>query len=117
MFVCLFYLYFAGEIYSIDPSGCSSRYLGTAAGRNRPAAKTELEKLSLSSLSPQELGEELIRILMVLQEERQTEDKVEFEVSSLSIKEGEPVYELWVPDRVAAAVNKAKDAIEAMESD
>lgn len=111
------YKQFKGEVYSIDPSGCCSRYSGTAAGQNRPSAKTELEKLPLAELDVQTLGEELARVLMVLREEGQAEGKVELEVGSLSLKNGAPVFELWDTDRVAAAVAKARQAIEAMESD
>lgn len=111
------YKQFKGEVYSIDPSGCCSRYSGTAAGQNRPSAKTELEKLPLAEMDAQALGEELTRVLILLREEGQAEGKVELEVGSLSLKNGAPVFELWDTDRVAAAVAKAKQAIEAMESD
>ncbi|OEH78106.1 proteasome subunit alpha type-3 [Cyclospora cayetanensis] len=106
-----------GEVYSIDPSGCCSRYWGTAAGQNRPSAKTELEKLPLSELDPEGLGDELARVLLVLREEGQSEGKTEIEIGSLSIQGGQAVFGLWDSERVAAAVTKAKQAIEAMESD
>lgn len=119
--VCLFclelWLFAAGEVYSIDPSGCCSRYSGTAAGQNRPSAKTELEKLPLSRLEPQALGEELARVLLMLREEGQSDGKVEIEVGSLSLRDGAPVFELWDTERVNTAINKAKEAIEAMDSD
>ncbi|KAL8452622.1 hypothetical protein Emag_002297 [Eimeria magna] len=111
------YKEFKGEVYSIDPSGCCSRYSGTAAGQNRPSAKTELEKLNLMELNPQALGEELTRILVMLKEDGLAESKVELEVGSLRLENNQAVFELWAPDRVAAAATKAKQAIEAMESD
>lgn len=111
------YKQFKGEVYSIDPSGCCSRYTGTAAGQNRPSAKTELEKLPLQELDTQGLGEELARMLLVLREEGQAEAKTELELGALCLKEGKPVFELWDAERVEAAVQKAKQAIEAMESD
>lgn len=115
--MCAWCIFVTGEIYSIDPSGCCSRYSGTAAGRNRPSAKTELEKLALKDMDASTLGQELARVLLMLREEGQSDSRIELEIGSIELKEGVPSFELWSQERVASAVVKAKEAIDAMDSD
>eukprot|EP00475_Leptophrys_vorax_P038737 TRINITY_DN6890_c0_g1_i4.p1 TRINITY_DN6890_c0_g1~~TRINITY_DN6890_c0_g1_i4.p1 ORF type:complete len:292 (-),score=25.73 TRINITY_DN6890_c0_g1_i4:64-939(-) len=42
------------QLYAIEPSGVSYRYYGTALGKGKQAAKTEIEKLKLSDMTCRE---------------------------------------------------------------
>eukprot|EP00850_Spirogloea_muscicola_P017234 SM000146S00954 [mRNA] locus=s146:121896:124517:+ [translate_table: standard] len=42
------------QLYMIEPTGVSYRYFGTAIGKGRQAAKTEIEKLKLSEMTCRE---------------------------------------------------------------
>eukprot|EP00243_Klebsormidium_subtile_P004541 TRINITY_DN18580_c0_g1_i1.p1 TRINITY_DN18580_c0_g1~~TRINITY_DN18580_c0_g1_i1.p1 ORF type:complete len:250 (+),score=56.12 TRINITY_DN18580_c0_g1_i1:255-1004(+) len=42
------------QLYAIEPTGISHRFFGTAIGKGRQAAKTEIEKLKLSEMTCRE---------------------------------------------------------------
>jgi 20S proteasome subunit alpha 7 len=42
------------QLYAIEPTGVSHRFFGTAIGKGRQAAKTEIEKLKLSEMTCRE---------------------------------------------------------------
>lgn len=50
-------------LYLVEPNGVSQRYFGTAVGKGRQAAKTEVEKLKLGEMSCQEALLEVSKIL------------------------------------------------------
>jgi len=51
------------KLYMIDPSGVSYGYYGVAVGKNKSAAKTEIEKLKLNDLTCREAVKEVAKIL------------------------------------------------------
>jgi len=61
-------------LYCVEPSGLSYQYKAWAIGRNRQAARTEIEKLAgegLEELSLKQLLNEAIRILLTVRDEKQ----------------------------------------------
>ncbi|PRP76351.1 proteasome alpha 3 subunit-like [Planoprotostelium fungivorum] len=50
------------QLYTIDPSGISYGYYGTAVGKAKQAAKGELEKLKLSEMTAREAVKEIARM-------------------------------------------------------
>eukprot|EP00730_Choanoeca_flexa_P018178 TRINITY_DN8825_c0_g1_i2.p1 TRINITY_DN8825_c0_g1~~TRINITY_DN8825_c0_g1_i2.p1 ORF type:complete len:255 (+),score=64.00 TRINITY_DN8825_c0_g1_i2:182-946(+) len=65
------------QLFMIEPSGVSWGYYGTALGKNKQAAKAEIEKLKLEEMSARELVKEAARIIYATHDE--TKDK-EFEL-------------------------------------
>jgi len=57
------------EMYMIDPSGVYHGYLGCAIGKAKQAAKTEMEKLTLSSMTCRELIKEAAKIIYIVHDE------------------------------------------------
>ncbi|KAL7304884.1 hypothetical protein TKK_0002689 [Trichogramma kaykai] len=57
------------EMYMIDPSGVSHGYTGCAIGKAKQAAKTEIEKLKLSTLDHISLVKEAARIIYLVHDE------------------------------------------------
>ncbi|XP_058795733.1 proteasome subunit alpha type-3 [Phymastichus coffea] len=57
------------EIYMIDPSGVSYGYSGCAIGKAKQSAKTEIEKLRLSTMDHNELVKEAARIIYLIHDE------------------------------------------------
>jgi len=51
------------KLYMVDPSGVSYGYYGASIGKNKSAAKTEIEKLNLKELSCKEAIVEVSKIL------------------------------------------------------
>ncbi|KAK0090362.1 hypothetical protein PV325_001136 [Microctonus aethiopoides] len=56
-------------MYMIDPSGVSYGYFGCAVGKAKQSAKTEIEKLKLSSMTCKELVKEAARIIYLVHDE------------------------------------------------
>ena len=50
------------KLYMIEPSGVSWGYFGCAIGKNKSAAKTEIEKLNLDNLTCREAINELSKM-------------------------------------------------------
>lgn len=50
-------------LYLVEPNGVSQRYFGTAVGKGRQAAKTEVEKLKLGEMTCREALLEIAKIL------------------------------------------------------
>lgn len=50
-------------LYLVEPNGVSQRYFGTAVGKGRQAAKTEVEKLKLGEMTCREALLEVAKIL------------------------------------------------------
>jgi 20S proteasome subunit alpha 7 len=57
------------EMYMIDPSGVSYGYYGCAIGKAKQSAKTEIEKLKLSTMDSNELVKEAARIIYLVHDE------------------------------------------------
>ncbi|KAL1461168.1 hypothetical protein WDU94_013094 [Cyamophila willieti] len=57
------------SLYVVDPSGVSHGYFGCAIGKAKQNAKTEIEKLKLSTLSMEQLAKEAARIIYVVHDE------------------------------------------------
>ncbi|KAF5274303.1 hypothetical protein FQR65_LT04421 [Abscondita terminalis] len=57
------------SMYLIDPSGVSYGYHGCAVGKAKQAAKTEIEKLKLTSMNTQELIKEAAKIIYLVHDE------------------------------------------------
>ncbi|CAJ0931407.1 unnamed protein product, partial [Mesorhabditis belari] len=58
-----------GKIFLIEPSGLSYEYRAWAVGKNRQAAKAEIEKLKLDELEMDQLVKEAVRIIMAIRDE------------------------------------------------
>lgn len=57
------------QLYMIEPSGNANRFFGAAIGKSRQAARTEIERLDLASLSCREAVKEIMKILLGLRED------------------------------------------------
>jgi len=57
------------QLYMIEPSGVNFRFFGAALGKGRQGAKTEIEKLDLSTLTCRAALKEVARIIHTLHEE------------------------------------------------
>uniref|UniRef100_A0AC35TJU2 Proteasome subunit alpha type n=1 Tax=Rhabditophanes sp. KR3021 TaxID=114890 RepID=A0AC35TJU2_9BILA len=57
------------SLYFVDPTGLRYKYFAWAAGKHKQAAKTEMEKLKLSTLTVEEAVKEAAKILLTLREE------------------------------------------------
>jgi 20S proteasome subunit alpha 7 len=51
------------QLYSVDPSGVSYRYFATAIGKGKNGAKSQLEKLDLTTLTAREAVIEAAKVL------------------------------------------------------
>jgi len=102
------------QMYMIDPSGVCHGYKGCAIGKAKQAAKTEMEKLAISSLSCKELVREAAKIIYVVHDE--VKDKA-FELELSWVGKHTDGYHVRVPDDIFADAEKfAKDSL-AEESD
>lgn len=101
------------SLYMVEPSGNQFKYYGCAAGKGRQGAKTEIEKLDLSSVTCEEGVKICARIVHTLFEEGK--DKP-FELEMGWLSEGTGWEFQAVPaDVVKAAEAKAKAEIEEAE--
>lgn len=57
------------ELYLLEPSGTAHRYFGTVVGKGKQAARTELERLDLASLTCVEAVAAMCKIFYKLREE------------------------------------------------
>lgn len=105
------------QLYSIEPSGVAFRFSGTAIGKGRQSAKTEIEKLKLSEMTCREGVMHVARIIHNARDEQK--DKV-FELElSWCCEESGRLFKRVPEDLVAAADAAAKadeDDEDAMES-
>ena len=101
-------------LYCCEPSGISNRYFGTAIGKGKMGAKTELEKLKLEEMTCEELSKQLVKIIHYIHDE--VKDK-EFEVEiswtgavangkhkTLSAEQVHG-YEMWAKDQLEAEMD------------
>lgn len=101
------------ELYLVEPSGIVQRYYGTALGKARQSAKTEIEKLSLETMTCREAVKAAAKIIHQVHDE--SKDK-QFELEMTWIGPESNYEHKRVPaDFVAEAEAEAKAAIEAMD--
>ncbi|XP_046981681.1 proteasome subunit alpha type-3 [Schistocerca americana] len=99
-------------MFMIDPSGVSYGYYGCAVGKAKQAAKTEIEKLKLSSISIKDLVKDAAKIIYLVHDELK-DKQFELELSWVgNVTKG--LHER-VPAPVFAEAEKAAKA--AMEDD
>lgn len=101
------------EMYNIDPSGVAYGYYGSAIGKAKQAAKTEIEKIKMKDMSIKDLVKEVAKIIYVVHDE--VKDKsFELELSWVGeVTEGR--HQVVPADVFAEAEKYAKAALE--ESD
>jgi len=98
------------KLYSIDPSGTSYGFWGCAAGKAKQAAKTEIEKLDLKSMSCKDLINEAAKIIYMVHDE--VKDKMfEMELSWVT-KDTNGIHQKVPAKVLEAAENFAKAALE-----
>jgi 20S proteasome subunit alpha 7 len=102
------------SLHMIEPSGVAYRYVATAIGKNRAAAKSELEKLKFDRLTCEQAVAEVARILTKLHDDIKDKD-FELELSWVKTSDAKHVA---VPKAVREnALKLAKSAKEAEERD
>eukprot|EP00271_Cylindrocystis_brebissonii_P014592 TRINITY_DN35990_c0_g1_i1.p1 TRINITY_DN35990_c0_g1~~TRINITY_DN35990_c0_g1_i1.p1 ORF type:complete len:252 (+),score=47.98 TRINITY_DN35990_c0_g1_i1:143-898(+) len=105
------------QLYMVEPSGVSYKYFGTAIGKGRQAAKTEIEKLKLKEMTCREGVKAVAKIIYSVHDE--AKDKA-FELElGWACEESNRLYQR-VPDALfeeaKAAAVAAKEA-EDMDAD
>jgi len=98
------------QLYMIEPSGVSYRYFAQAIGKHRQGCKTELEKLTLSTITCREAVKEIARIMYNLHDE--VKDKT-FELEMTWISDESKRLHVSVPDNLRDdAIRAAREAKE-----
>ncbi|XRB02229.1 proteasome subunit alpha 7 [Pycnococcus provasolii] len=101
------------QLYLVEPNGVVQRFYGTALGKARQSAKSEIEKLDLSSMSAKEAVKAAAKIIYQVHDE--SKDK-KFELEMTWIAPETDYEHRRVPaDMLAEAEAEAKAAIEAMD--
>merc|ERR1712087_137723 len=103
------------QLYSVDPSGLSYRFLATAVGKNKNAAKSALEKLGLTTLTCRAAVVEVAKILYS-QHDPAKDKPLEIELSWVC-DETKRLHQLVPAALKAEAEATAKAAREAMDED
>jgi len=97
------------QLYTVDPSGIAWGYLGSAVGKAKQAAKTEIEKLKLKDMTCRELIKEAAKIIYVVHDE--VKDK-NFELQLSWVCEESGGRHQYVPHDIHAEAEKyATDAL------
>jgi 20S proteasome subunit alpha 7 len=105
------------EMYCIEPSGVSFGYFGCATGKAKQAAKTEIEKLKLESLSVRDLLNEGAKIIYRVNEDSSDSDtKFKLELSWVG-KETKGIHQLCPVNLYDEAKIAATEAMEQGDSD
>lgn len=103
------------QLYHVEPSGIAYRYFGTAVGKGRQAAKTEIERLKLDEMTSREAVMQVAKILYQVHDE--AKDK-EFELElSWVCDESNRLHEKVPAELQAAAEAFAKQALEDNDMD
>jgi len=103
------------QLYSVDPSGVSYRYFATAIGKGKNGAKSQLEKLDLTTLTAREAVTEAAKVIYS-QHDPSKEKPIELEISWVC-DESNKLHQLVPPTLHAEAVAAAKAYREAMDED
>ena len=103
------------QLYALDPSGTSYRFFATAIGKGKNGAKSQLEKLDLTTLTCREAVMEAAKV--VYSQHDPAKDKpIELEISWVC-DETNRMHQLVPPELHAAAEQGAKDFRAAMDDD
>jgi len=101
------------SLYVVEPSGVFYGYNGAAVGKGRQLAKTELEKLDLSSLTTREAVYEAARIIHLVHDDTREKD---FELEMSWIGDETNGVHLPVPEELLKEADaRAKAALEDFE--
>lgn len=105
------------EMYSIETSGVSFGYFGCATGKAKQAAKTEIEKLKLESLSTKDLLAEAAKVIYRVNEDASDSDtKFKLELSWIG-KDTNGVHQICPLNLYNEAKAAATAAMEQGDSD
>jgi len=105
------------SLFTIDPSGMVYKYSGTAVGKGKQAAKTEIEKLLAKGSESLTCAETLVQVARILHKVHDEKDK-DFELEASWICPASGYEHAAVPsDTLKAAETEAKRLIEAEEQD
>jgi 20S proteasome subunit alpha 7 len=102
-------------LHAIDPSGISYRYFATAIGKGKNGAKSQLEKLDLSTLTARQAVIEAAKVIYS-QHDPAKDKPIELEISWVS-DETDRMHQLVPPELHAQAEAEAKAHREAMDDD
>ncbi|KAK9474409.1 nucleophile aminohydrolase [Dipodascopsis tothii] len=103
------------HLFNIEPSGAYWGYRGTATGKGRQAAKSELEKLDLPNITCREAVKEAAKIIHIAHEDSKDKD-YELEMSWVSTSETKGLHE-FVPKNLVEEAEKLAKADEDDEDD
>lgn len=105
------------EMYCIEPSGVSFGYFGCATGKAKQAAKTEIEKLKLESLSTRDLLNEAAKVIYKVNEDSTDSDtKFKLELSWIG-KDTNGIHQMCPVNLYEEAKASATAAMEQGDSD
>jgi len=102
-------------LHAVDPSGVSYRYFATAIGKGKNGAKSQLEKLDLTTLTAREAVIEAAKVIYT-QHDPAKDKPIELEISWVCDATNK-CHQLVPPELHAEAVAAAKAAREAMDDD
>jgi len=103
------------KLYMVDPAGQNYGYCGIAIGRNKQAARTEIEKLKTSEIPIKNLIKEVARILLATRDE--TKDK-QFELELSWVGEStDGVHKKLADEEKKRIEDEARKILEEPESD
>lgn len=95
------------QLYLIEPTGIALRFFGTAVGKGRQGAKTDIERLDLDELTCKAAVKEIAKILHTVHDEEKP-----FEIEMAWICDDSKKQFVKVPaDLLAEADKAAKDAL------
>ena len=103
------------QLHSVDPSGVAYRYFATAIGKGKNGAKSQLEKLDLTTLTAKEAVIEAAKVLYT-QHDPAKDKPIELEISWVC-DETNRMHQLVPPELHAEAEAAAKAHREAMDDD
>jgi len=89
------------ELWMADPSGVCWRYKAIAIGKTRQAAKTELEKVEVGSLSVQQGIKECVKVVHAVRDENQAHKQFVIDVSHVGATTDNR--HKFIPDQVKTA--------------
>jgi len=103
------------QLHAMDPSGVSYRFFATAIGKGKNGAKSQLEKLDLTTLTAREAVTEAAKIVYA-QHDPAKDKPIELEISWVCEESGK-LHKLVPAELAAAAEAAAKAHREAMDDD
>merc|ERR1712232_1156045 len=105
------------SLFCIDPAGLTFKYSGTAIGKGKQAAKTEIEKLLANGSDSITCKDALVQVAKILHKVHDEKDK-DFELEASWICPDSGYEHAVVPgDLLKAAEAQAKEILEKEEQD